>query len=281
LCLAGVDPLPGLALLMRGEFRLAAESHALRLRAGTAARGAFGDAAAFELRRNPKHGKDKFGKIGRRIDNWLGNRTQARAGALHVAGDDQKVGRVTRDAVNGGDDDNIAVIKDSHHLSKLRPVGGGAGDLLAEHLFAAGSLQLGKLAGEVLGIGRDASIAVNHARIVDQKYVSQKRNSISSLVFNICTDALPGGSRLRHALHNQPNPASLKAAAPDRQNRALSGNCQLQAHRLHVVLWTKLLEPVTGFTLPRSISELHCSNYEPSIDKRYGVCRDRRRGLGR
>lgn len=49
---------------------------------------------------------------------------------------------------------------------KLRPVGGRAGDLLPEHLFAPGSLQLGKLAGEVLGVGRDAGIAVNHAHIL-------------------------------------------------------------------------------------------------------------------
>jgi hypothetical protein len=32
---------------------------------------------------------------------------------------------------------------------------------------------LGKLTGEVLGIGRDAGIAVNHARIVYQKFVSK------------------------------------------------------------------------------------------------------------
>ena len=36
-----------------------------------------------------------------------------------------------------------------HQLLKLRPVGGGAGDLLAEYLFASGRLQLGELASEV------------------------------------------------------------------------------------------------------------------------------------
>jgi len=46
--------------------------------------------------------------IGRRIDNRLGNRTQARAGALHVAGDHQKIGRIAREAINGRGDDNIA-----------------------------------------------------------------------------------------------------------------------------------------------------------------------------
>jgi hypothetical protein len=55
-----------------------------------------------------KHGKDKLGKIRGRIDNRLGNRTQARAGALHVAGDHQKIGRIAREAINGRSDDNIA-----------------------------------------------------------------------------------------------------------------------------------------------------------------------------
>jgi hypothetical protein len=39
------------------------------------------------------------------------------------------------------------------------------GHLIAEYLFAAGHLQLGKLADEVLGVGRDAGLAVNHGRI--------------------------------------------------------------------------------------------------------------------
>jgi hypothetical protein len=63
-------------------------------------------------------------------------------------------------------------------------VGGehGAGDLLPEHLFAAGRLQLGELASEILGVGRDAGIAVNHARILHQKFASKKSNRISALV---------------------------------------------------------------------------------------------------
>ena len=72
------------------------------------------------------------------IDKRLGKRTQARAGALHVAGDHQKIGRLAREAVNGRGDDDIAGREVAHELLKLRPVGGRAGDLLAEHLFAPG-----------------------------------------------------------------------------------------------------------------------------------------------
>ena len=88
-----------------------------------------------------------------------------RPGALHVAGDNQKVGRIARKAVNGRGYDNIAGYKFLHQLAKLRPVGRGADDLLAEYLFAPGRLQLAHLAGFVLGGGRDASIAVNHAEL--------------------------------------------------------------------------------------------------------------------
>jgi hypothetical protein len=80
-------------------------------------------------------------------------------GALHVAGDHQKIGCIAREPVNSRGDDNIAGAERLHQLLQ-QPVGDGAGDLLAEHLFAAGSLQLGKLAGEVLSVGRDAGIAV-------------------------------------------------------------------------------------------------------------------------
>jgi hypothetical protein len=134
LCLAFCKPLPCLLLLMWGESVLTTEFDALGFRTGPASCRALGDAAAFKFRGNAKHGKDKLGEIGRGIDNRLGNRTQARPGALHVAGDNQKVGRVTREPVNGGDDDNITVCEGGHELLKLRPVGGRAGNLLAEYL---------------------------------------------------------------------------------------------------------------------------------------------------
>jgi hypothetical protein len=61
-----------------------------------------------------------------RIDNRLGNRTQARAGALYVPGDHQKIGRIARQAVNDRGDHNIAGRKGRHRLLKRRPVGGRA-----------------------------------------------------------------------------------------------------------------------------------------------------------
>jgi hypothetical protein len=134
---------------MCGEYRLAFEFHALRLRIGAAARCTLGDAAALQLRSDAKHGSTSPAK-----SEWYPRRhrkrTQARLGALHVAGDREKVGGVAREAVNRWDHNNIAVRKGGHQLFKLQPVGGRPGDLLAQHFFATGRLELGKLAGEVL-----------------------------------------------------------------------------------------------------------------------------------
>ena len=50
-------------------------------------------------------------------------------------------------------------------LGKLRPVGRGAGDLLAEYPSAPGRLELAHLTALVLGGGRDAGVAVNRCLV--------------------------------------------------------------------------------------------------------------------
>jgi hypothetical protein len=107
-------------LLMWGEGVLATEFDAFGLGVGPTARGALGDAAAFEFRGNAKHGKDKLGKIARGIKHRLGQRTQASPGALHVAGDDKKIGGITRKAVNCRDYHNVAGGKGGHRGTPFR-----------------------------------------------------------------------------------------------------------------------------------------------------------------
>src|SRR5712672_1277349 len=70
--LARFEALAGLFLLVRGEGRLAAEFDALFLGVGSAARGAFENAAAFELRRNAKDGEDDLGEVGCGIEERFG-----------------------------------------------------------------------------------------------------------------------------------------------------------------------------------------------------------------
>jgi hypothetical protein len=74
---------------VRREFRLAPEFHSIGFRIGAASRRALLDASAFELRGNAKHGQHQFRKVGSRIDDRLGQRTQASARLLKVAGDNQ------------------------------------------------------------------------------------------------------------------------------------------------------------------------------------------------
>ena len=68
-----------------------------------------------------------------------------------------------------------------HHLFKLWPVGGRAGDLFTIYLLAPGGLELGRRAGEVLRLGRDAGVAVNHALILEQNSGTEKPKFISAL----------------------------------------------------------------------------------------------------
>jgi hypothetical protein len=102
---------------MGGEGRLAPKFDAFGFCIGPAPCRALGNAAAFKLRGNAKHGKDKLGEIARGIKHRLSNRPQARPGALHVTGDDKKVGCIARQAVNCRDYHNVAVTKGSHHIS--------------------------------------------------------------------------------------------------------------------------------------------------------------------
>jgi hypothetical protein len=55
-------------------------------------------------------------------------------------------------------------------------------DLLAEDRGRPGSLERSRLVDEVLGVGRDAGIEVDHALIVHQKSASKKGNHISDLI---------------------------------------------------------------------------------------------------
>src|SRR6516162_1000052 len=70
--LTGIEASAGLFLLVGCQRRLAAEFDALLLGVGPAARGAFENAAAFELRRNAKDGEDDLGEVGCSIEERFG-----------------------------------------------------------------------------------------------------------------------------------------------------------------------------------------------------------------
>jgi hypothetical protein len=98
-----------------------------------------------------------------------------------IAGNQEQVGRVARQAINSGDYEHVAVADLRHEFLELRAIDGRAADLLPKHMLASCGLQLGKLVGEVLGVGRNAGVAVNHALIMEQFYGTEKGNSASGL----------------------------------------------------------------------------------------------------
>jgi putative DNA primase/helicase len=83
-----------------------------------------------------------------------------------------------REAVSGRGDDDIAAREGVHQLLKQRPLGRDADNLLAEHLFAPGRLQLGKLADEVLGVGRDPGTARRERRHPDSVDIAYNRAAV-------------------------------------------------------------------------------------------------------
>jgi hypothetical protein len=133
--LVNIAPLDRFALLVRRELRLAAKFDALGFRVGAPARRALLDAAAFQLRRDAKHGE-------------------------HCG--------VARQTIDGRDNHHVAGADGRHEFLELRPVGRRAADLLPVHALASGRLELGELAGEVLGVGRDAGIAENRAPLCNR-----------------------------------------------------------------------------------------------------------------
>src|SRR5262249_45896675 len=139
--------LAGLLLAVRGDDWHAAEFFAVGLGVGPAGRSALEDSAAHQLRRPREVQRLHVGYTRRAIEEWFGQWADIGYGALHLAGDHEKVGRVAREAANRWRDDNIAGREGLHQLFKLRPVGRGAGDLLAEYLFATGRLKLVHLPG--------------------------------------------------------------------------------------------------------------------------------------
>ena len=70
--LASFEAFAGLFLLVRGEDRLAAEFDTVGCGVGPAARRAFEDATAFELRGNAEDRKDDLGKVRGCIEERFG-----------------------------------------------------------------------------------------------------------------------------------------------------------------------------------------------------------------
>jgi hypothetical protein len=147
LCFARVEALAGLLLLVRGENRLAAEFDTVGLRVGSAARGAFEDAAAFEFFGHAKDRKDNLGKI----RTWYGEKVRPANGyrprraacyGRQPEGRSCHAKRSTAGVMTTSPGARACVsFVSSGRLGRI------ARDLLAEHPFTSGRLELAYLFG--------------------------------------------------------------------------------------------------------------------------------------
>ena len=90
-------------------------------------------------------------------------------------------------STDGGNNHHVSMLDRRQEFIELRSVGSRAAELLAKHALASGGLQLAKLAGEVLGVGRDAGVAVNHAPIWTRKITSDQRVRFGPKVLSFCS----------------------------------------------------------------------------------------------
>jgi hypothetical protein len=133
--------------------------------------------SAFLNARRPSHQASRMGKA---ILPGLGS--PPRRPAWHLLLDDgEQVECGTRKAVNHGNHHHVAGVELAHQPLELGPLDGRAADHLTKDGHAPGGLELSHTVSEVLGVGRNAGIALYHARIVPQRSASEKTNRISSL----------------------------------------------------------------------------------------------------
>src|SRR5262249_12314851 len=86
-------------------------------------------------------------------------RTEASTGLADRIDDVEQVAGRAREAIEAGDDKHIAGFQPANHLRQLGPVSLRARDLLFENVAAAGGLQLGDLAGQILVARRHPCIS--------------------------------------------------------------------------------------------------------------------------
>jgi hypothetical protein len=140
--LASFEALAGLFLLVRRQDRSAAEFDALRLGVAPAPGGAVENAAALQLGRYAESREHDLGKVRGRIeDGSASDRIPAPAFCISRAMIKRSV--VSRDRRSTAGMNTTSPGRQlGYQFLKLWPVGRGAGELLAEHLFAPGRLQL-------------------------------------------------------------------------------------------------------------------------------------------
>lgn len=157
--LAGLPPLPGLALLVRRELGLAPHLPTLGLGAGSPFARAGADQFPLELRQARQHREHeppvRARRIGPGVAQGAEGRTLLGQGAQHV----EEVARGAREPVQARHQHHVAGAHLLEEPRELRPVALGPRGGFAEHLARASGLEALHLRRERLAVGAHPRIA--------------------------------------------------------------------------------------------------------------------------
>ena len=179
---ATVAALDRLALLVRGELRLAAQLHAARHGARPAFAGARADQLALELGQAAQDGQHQPAMCCGGVGPCVAQGPET-GFAIGDRGEGvQQVACRSRETIKARDRYQVAGLKGGEQAAKLRAVGLCPARDFAKNFRAACLGELAHLRRGALAVRRYPRIAVNHARILHQNYAPEKRNVFSGLV---------------------------------------------------------------------------------------------------
>ena len=156
------DKLAGMCDLLRCQRRWRAELNTTGFGGFSASLGAVDDEGAIEFSQAGKDGEHHAPGRAGGISPRLGQTAQVCACTLNALGNVEQVAGAACQAIEPGDEDNIALAKVIEQTAQFRTLTLGTGDLLGIEATTTNIRELFALEGEVLGVGADAGVAEVH-----------------------------------------------------------------------------------------------------------------------
>src|SRR5262245_15902352 len=160
--LSGSNAVEYFPALMRCQLLRATEANAARLGALAALTRTFADQLTLKLGQTAKHRYQQAPMHRRCVCPGILERAEGGATFGYLRQQVQQIARRAAQAIEAGDNHRVAFLEPAHELVQLRAIGLRARNLLAVDLDAAGGLEVGDLAGEVLVAGGNPRISDDH-----------------------------------------------------------------------------------------------------------------------
>src|SRR5262249_31922629 len=160
--LTGSNAVEYFPALMRCQLLRATEANAARLGALAALTRTFADQLTLKLGQTAKHRYQQAPMHRRCVCPGILERAEGGATFGYLRQQVQQIARRAAQAIEAGDNHPVALPQPAPELVQLRAIGLRARNLLAVDLDAAGGLEVGDLAGEVLVAGGNPRISDDH-----------------------------------------------------------------------------------------------------------------------